>query len=76
MLTSEEIKQAMHTFAPVEYGGVVYERITAYIYRVIKDQRTGKYTTTLQVELADKCGRSVIVAPVHKIKLHERSGKE
>lgn len=76
MLTSDEIKEAMHTFAPVEFNGIVYDRITAYIYRVVKDRRTGRYTTTLQVELADRCERSVVVAPANKINLHERNERD
>ena len=53
-MTSEEIKQAMHNFSPVIYDGIEYERITAYIYRIIKTHKAGKYKTIMHVELQDK----------------------
>ena len=68
-MTSEEIKQAMRDFTPIEYDGIVYSRISAYIYRCEKDRHTGKYRFVLQVELEDKCGHSVTIAPADRIKI-------
>lgn len=71
-MTSAEIKQAMQAFAPIEYNGAVYERITAYIYRIIKDPHTGKFRAIFQVELLAKSGNSVTIASTDKIRVYER----
>lgn len=68
-MTSEEIKQAMRDFTPIEYDGIVYKRISAYIYRCEKDRHSEKYRFVLQVELEDKCGHSVTIAPAGRIKI-------
>lgn len=75
-MTSEEIKNAMHQFAPVRYNGVRYDRITAYIYRAVETQKRGKYKIVLQCELLDLCGNSVTVAEAEKVELvnDEHSG--
>lgn len=70
-MTSEEIKQAMRDFTPIEYDGIVYSRISAYIYRCEKDRHSNKYRFVLQVELEDKCGHSVTIAPAGRIKIAE-----
>ena len=66
-MTSEEIKQAMRNETPVMYNGVKYEKISAYIYRAIKDKHTGLIKFILQVELVDVCGISVIIADARKV---------
>ena len=66
-MTSEEIKQAMKTLAKVKYRGVIYDRITAYIYRVVSHEKN--YKTVLQCELLDKCGNSVVIAEAEKVEL-------
>lgn len=67
-MNSEEIKKAMHEFSPVRYKGITYDRITAYIYRVIKT-RKGTYTITMQCELLDLHGNSVTIAEAEKVEL-------
>lgn len=68
-MTSEEIKQAMHEFKPVKFKGITYDRITAYIYRVIETHRRGQYKTVMQVELLDKNKNSVTIAEAEKVEL-------
>ena len=68
-MTSEEIKKAMHDFAPVRYNGVEFTRISAYIYRVVETHKTGTYKTVMQCELVDRCGHSVTVAEAEKVEL-------
>lgn len=68
-MTSEEIKKAMHEFSPVVYNGIEYERITAYIYRIIKTHGAGLYKTILQVELQDKNTNSITIADAKKVEL-------
>lgn len=75
-MTSEEIKQAMREFTPIEYDDIVYERISAYIFRCEKNKHTGKYRFVYQVELADYCGHSVTIAPADRIKIAERKENE
>ena len=67
-MSSEEIKQAMHTFARVKCKGTTYQRITAYTYRVVESQ-SNSYVAVLQCELLDKCGNSVVVAEAEKVEL-------
>ena len=66
-MTSEEIKQAMRDGTPVKCNGVEYQRITAYIYRAIKDKHTGRITFKLQCEVLDRCGISVSVVEAGKV---------
>lgn len=68
-MTSEEIKQAMRNETPVKYNGVKYDKITAYIYRAIKDNHTGLIKFIFQVELVDTCGISVLIADAGKVEL-------
>ena len=68
-MTSEEIKNAMINFSPVVYNGIEYERITAYIYRIVKTHSAGKYQTILQVELQDKNTNSITIADAKKVEL-------
>lgn len=75
-MTSEEIKQAMAKFTPIDYDGITYERISAYIYRCERDRHTNKYRFVLQVELWDKCGHSVTIAPADRIKVHSEVNDE
>ena len=74
-MTSEEIKQAMLNFTPVVYEGIEYERITAYIYRVVALHKEGNYKTVLQVELLDKNSNSVAIADAKKVSIAERKEK-
>lgn len=66
-MTSKEIKQAMQDGTPVVCDGVQYQRITAYIYRAIKDKHTGKISCRLQCEVLDRCGISVSVVDAGKV---------
>ena len=68
-MTSEEIKTAMHEFTPVKYDGIEYERITAYIYRIIKTHKAGRYKTIMQVELQDRKSNSVTIADAKKVEV-------
>ena len=71
--TSEQIKAAMLSGTPVEYGGCEYARITAYIYRI--SERTGidlKRRAIMQVELLDKNGNSVVITSPENIIIKER----
>lgn len=69
-MTSEEIKQAMLNFTPIMCEGIEYERINAYIYRVVNT--SGKYKTVMQVELKDKSANSVVIADAKKVSIAER----
>ncbi len=68
-MNSEEIKQAMLNFKPVRYDGIPYKRITAYIYRVVKNGDT--YKTVFQVELLDRNEHCVVIADPQKVELIE-----
>ncbi len=68
-MTSEEIKKAMLNFTPVIYDGIEYERINAYIYRIVKTHQAGKYKTIMQVELHDKKTNSVTIADAKKVEV-------
>ena len=70
-MSSEEIKQAMHTFARVKYKGTTYQRITAYTYRVIPSKHRNTYKAVFQCELLDVCGNSVTVVEAEKVELAE-----
>lgn len=73
-MTGEEIKKAMHDFSPVRYNGINYQRITAYIYRVVETHKKGTFTTILQVELLDYCGHSVTIAEAEKVEVIKNEG--
>ena len=66
-MTSAEIKEAMQNLTPVKYNGVVYQSITAYIYRRVTHPHTGKYKFILQCELLDRCGHSVTVVDAENV---------
>lgn len=68
-MTSEEIKQAMRNETPVTYKGVKYDKITAYIYRAVKDNHTGKIKFIFQVEVVDHCGNSVSIVDAGKVEV-------
>ena len=70
-MTSEEIKKAMREFAPVIYKGIEYQRINAYIYRIIENKRTGKFKEIFQLELQDKRGNSITIANANDVNLLE-----
>lgn len=70
-MTSDEIKKAMVNFSPVQYDGIVYKRISAYIYRIYPSPNTGKWKQTFQVELQDMRAQSVTIAEADKVELAE-----
>lgn len=59
-MTDDEARAAFMRKTPVAFGGIVYQRITAIIYRLGAD---GLY---MQIELLDKCGHSVTIAPPNR----------
>ncbi len=69
-MTSEEIKDAMLNFKPVQYKGITFSRITAYIYRVVETSH-GKFQTVMQCELLDQNKNSVVIAESEKVELIE-----
>lgn len=56
-MTIEEAKISYYAELPVLYEGIEYARISALIYR--KPQGEAPF---VQLELCDKCGRSVTIA--------------
>ena len=70
-MTSEEIKKAMVNFSPVRYKGIEYKRITAYIYRVVREPMRNSLKGIIQVELLDKNENSVTIAEPEKVELIE-----
>lgn len=68
-MTSEQVKEAMLKFTPVKYKGIVYKRITAYIYRVIKSKHRDTFRTIFQVELLDQNEHSVTIADPTKVEV-------
>ena len=68
--TSDEIKEAMRYGISVSYNGIIYKHINAYIYRIIKE-RDGSRRAVMQVELADRYGNAVVIAPTDKIEILE-----
>lgn len=76
MLTSEQIKKAMQSFTPVKYDGIVYKRISAYIFRVVKSKHSDLYKTIYQLELLDENEHSVTIADPQKVELIENEIKE
>lgn len=69
-MTNEEVKKAMHEFSPVKYDGIVYSRITALTYRVIKNpHKQDTFKTIFQVELLDKNNNSVTIANPEKVEM-------
>lgn len=70
-MTSAEIKKAMVNFSPVICGGIVYQKINAYIYRVFVNPNTGQAKEVFQIELQDKNGNSVTIANANDVNLLE-----
>ena len=68
-MSNEEIKKAMREFSPVRYKGITYDKITAFIYRVVPVPMSNNYKFVLQVELLDKNGNSVTIAEAEKVEL-------
>lgn len=69
MMTSDEIKKAMREFSPVRYNGIIYKRISAYIYRAVRVPMSNTFKGVLQVELLDKNENSVTIAEAEKVEL-------
>lgn len=61
-MTNEEIKEAMYAQTPVEYKGIKYRCISAIIYR-----KGFEVKTDITLELLDKCGHSVTIAPAKDV---------
>lgn len=68
-MTPAEVKEAMQRFASVRYKGIVYKRITAYIYRAVQEPMSNRFKAILQVELLDKNEQSVTIAEIEKVEL-------
>lgn len=62
-MTNEEVKAAFLSGQPVESGGIIYDHISAIIYR------KGKEGVYMQAELYDKCGHSVSSAEPRRINI-------
>mgnify|MGYP003292951424 CR=1 FL=1 len=73
-MTADEIKKAMHEFKPVRYNGILYKRITAYIYRAVPVPMTNNFRGVLQVELLDRGGNSVTIADADRVEAVENYG--
>lgn len=61
-MTGEEAKAALKSKCPVMYNGIEYQYIDAIIYRVDQYRRIVAY-----VEMFDKCGHSLMVAPMKDV---------
>lgn len=68
-MTADEIKRAMHEFKPVKYNGILYNRITACIYRAVSVPMTNNFRGVLQVELLDRYGNSVTIADADSVEV-------
>ncbi len=65
-MTADEAKKAYYAETPVIHSGIEYERISALIYR--KPKGGAPY---IQLELLDKCGHSVTIAPLERTSIKE-----
>lgn len=65
-MTLDEAKKAYYAEVPVIFGGIEYDRISALIYRKDKGQ-----PPRLELELFDKRGHSVTIAPPDRTQLKE-----
>lgn len=72
-MTSAEIKKAMVNFSPVKSGGIEYEKINAYIYRIFVNPQTRIAKEVFQVELQDKSGNSITIANANDVELVEKT---
>ena len=70
-MTSAEIKRAMVNFSPVICNGIEYQKINAYIYRIVSNPHTLIAKEILQVELQDKSGNSITIARADDVTLLE-----
>ncbi len=64
-MTVDEAKEAFRRGVPVVHDGIEYREISALITR--RDVKARKYVLT--VELLDKSGRAVVIAPPDKVRL-------
>ena len=69
-MTTEEAKKAFYDESPVVYDKVVYNRVSALIYRKIKGG--GTY---LALELQDNNKRSVTIALTDKVEIKKEDEK-
>ena len=67
-MSNDDLKKALFSRAPVEYGGITYQCVNGVIYRV----RDGKIA--ISAELLDRSGRSVTIAPASKVEFAESGG--
>lgn len=63
-MTNEEAKKALFEKRPVNYNGVEYSYISGIIYRY-----DNKGKLMVSAELFDKCGHSVVIAPIKDIEV-------
>ena len=66
-MTPKEAVEAMHTFAPIEYGGLTYARIRAVEYH---------YDRRFFAQLYDRGMHSITVAAVENIRAAEREKED
>ena len=72
-----DIRKAIDERLPVVYDGKVYPRMTAYIYRMIRDPYSGRYHSILQVELLSKSNsNSVLIVDPRKVELAEKENEK
>lgn len=60
-MTNDELKKAMYEETPVMFNGIVYDKITAIIYRKKGD------SITVSAELLDRSKYCIVVAGADKI---------
>lgn len=66
-MTVNELKRAFMDERPVKFNGIIYQKITAVIYRKTTDGKAVR----VQGELLDKNGRAVAIAAADRISLAE-----
>lgn len=66
-MTTADLKRAFIDECPVRYNGIIYQRVTAVIYRKTPD----KAGLLVQGELLDKNGRAVMIAAAERIEVEE-----
>lgn len=60
-MTNEEAKNCLSNRSPVVCGGIVYDRISAIIYRVEKN------TVVVKLELTDEKANSVTITDIKNV---------
>jgi hypothetical protein len=62
-MNNNELKEAFVARRPVVHNGIIYERISAIIYRLRPNG-----TIYTEAELMDKCGHSVSIVSPERVK--------